>query len=374
MLLLLVWLLCACVGSEATSAQSSAVTVQPTIVQPTQTATPSPTTTPTATRQPLRLPTPTPSPILTLERTQLPPFDDPFVFSDTLVITLTTLDEMAHQPDLASSIFISDAKLGATVGLIGDSITITPARTPATARPPLEPTPDEISRDVQIPILMYHYLSQPPPNANIYRLDLSVAPELFEQHLERIQSEGYTTISLYDLLAHLTQGAPLPEKPVILTFDDGYRDNYENGFPILMKYGMKATFFIVTDFIDEARPEYLSWDMVREMFAAGMSIEAHGRNHVSLRGQDDDYLVWQALGAAETIEFELGVRPRFVSYPAGEYDQRTIDIFHSAHYWAGLTTIQGATHSSDNLFELRRVRVRGTTTPDELARLLALNW
>jgi peptidoglycan/xylan/chitin deacetylase (PgdA/CDA1 family) len=130
----------------------------------------------------------------------------------------------------------------------------------------------------------------------------------------------------------------------------------------------------VTDFINEQQPEYLTWDMVREMAAAGMSIEAHGRNHVSLRGKDTDYLVWQALGSLESIEHELGVRPRFVSYPAGEYDRLTIDIFHSANYWGGITTIQGATHSGDNLFELRRVRVRGTTTPDELSRLLALDW
>jgi peptidoglycan/xylan/chitin deacetylase (PgdA/CDA1 family) len=137
---------------------------------------------------------------------------------------------------------------------------------------------------------------------------------------------------------------------------------------------MTATFFVVTDFIDEQREEYLTWDMVREMYAAGMSIESHGRNHVSLRGKDDDYLVWQALGSLETLQYELGVRPRFISYPAGEYDQFTLDIFHSAHYWAGVTTVQGATHSSDNLFELRRVRVRGAMKPDELIRIMALDW
>jgi peptidoglycan/xylan/chitin deacetylase (PgdA/CDA1 family) len=221
---------------------------------------------------------------------------------------------------------------------------------------------------------MYHYLETPPANADIYRRDLSVSPALFAEHLARLTSDGYTTISLYELLLHLTQGAPLPDKPVILTFDDGYRDNYDNAFPLLLEQGMTATFFIVTDFIDEGRPDYITWPMVREMYAAGMSIESHGRNHVSLRGKDQDYLVWQALGSLETIEYELGVRPRFVSYPAGEYNQATIEIFQSAHYWAGVTTVQGATHSSDDLFELHRVRIRGTTTADELARLLALDW
>ncbi|RLT37061.1 MAG: hypothetical protein DWI57_14080 [Chloroflexi bacterium] len=229
-------------------------------------------------------------------------------------------------------------------------------------------------RTTRVPVLMYHYLSVPPADANIYRKDLSVSPDLFARQLERIQAEGYTTISLYDLLAHLWQGAPLPAKPVVLTFDDGYRDNYTNAFPLLRERGMRATIFVVTDFMDEERPDYLTWAMAREMLAAGISIESHGRNHISLKNRDRDYLVWQALGSLETIEFELGVRPRFVSYPAGEFDDGTIEVFQSANYWAGLTTIQGATHSTDNPFRLHRVRIRGSTEPDELVRLLALDW
>ncbi|MBV7336022.1 polysaccharide deacetylase family protein [Chloroflexi bacterium TSY] len=242
----------------------------------------------------------------------------------------------------------------------------------APSRP--EITPDGIQRSAQVPILMYHYLSIPPDDADIYRLDLSVTPQLFRQHLEAMQNAGYTTVRLDDLTAHLTQGTPLPEKPVIITFDDGYRDNYVNAFPLLVEYGMTATFFIVTDFIDEARPAYLTWDMVREMHVAGLSIESHSRNHTSLKNRDVDFLIWQALGSMETIEFELGIRPRFVSYPAGQFDATTIEVFKSANYLAGVTTIQGATHKSDNLFELHRVRVRGTTQPAELLRLLALDW
>ncbi len=240
--------------------------------------------------------------------------------------------------------------------------------------PDIAPTPDGAPRTVQVPILMYHYVSIPPADADIYRKDLSIAPADFASHLDRLQADGYTTISLYDFAAHLAQGSVLPEKPVIISFDDGYRDNYTNAFPALAERNMTAMFFVVTDFIDEERPAYFSWDMLREMRAGGMHIESHGRNHVTLKGQNADYLVWQALGSMETIEYELGKRPRFISYPAGEYDQSTIDIFNSAGYWAGLTTVQGATHDSNNLFELRRVRVRGTTTPDELSRLLALDW
>ena len=254
-----------------------------------------------------------------------------------------------------------------------DSPLPAPTATPQPA-PTAAPTPDGTMRTVRVPVLMYHYLSVPPPGANIYRQDLSVSPELFAAHLDAMQQAGYIAISPYDLLAHLTQGAALPDKPVLITFDDGYRDNYENAFPLLRERNMTAAFFVVTDFIDEQRPEYFTWDMLREMSAAGMSIESHGRNHVSLAGKDADYLIWQALGSLETIHYELGVRPRFVSYPAGEYDHNVTDIFHSAGYWAGFTTMQGATHNSDDLFQLRRVRVRGTTTPEELLRLLALDW
>jgi peptidoglycan/xylan/chitin deacetylase (PgdA/CDA1 family) len=245
---------------------------------------------------------------------------------------------------------------------------------PTAPTPTIQPTPDGVERTARVPILMYHYLSTPPADADTYRKDLSVSPELFAAHLDRLQAEGYTVISLYDLLAHLALGAPLPEKPVAITFDDGYRDNYENALPLLQERGMTATFFVVTDFMDEGRPEYLTWDMAREMRAAGMFIESHGRNHVSLEGKETDYLVWQALGSAETLEYELGVRPRFVSYPAGEYDGAVMELFHGANYWAGLTTRQGDTHSLHNVFELPRVRVRGTTTPDGLVQLLELDW
>ena len=93
---------------------------------------------------------------------------------------------------------------------------------------------------------------------------------------------------------------------------------------------MTAMFFVVTDYIDAQNPVYMSWDMAREMQAAGMFIESHGRNHASLRNRTDSYLVWQALGSAETIEYELGVRPRFVTYPFGRYDNSTIRVFSRA--------------------------------------------
>ncbi len=217
---------------------------------------------------------------------------------------------------------------------------------------------------------MYHYLSDPPTGANKYRRDLSVPPALFAEHLAFLQREGYQSISLYDLAAHLNHGAPLPPKPVIITFDDGYRDNYDNAFPLLQQYGFQATFFVLTEVTYRGEPQYLTWEQMRAMQAGGMDIECHARVHEDLVDDDDARLVWQVLGCREAIESELGQRPRFTAYPSGVFDDRVAQFFASDNYWGAVTTQQGALHSSDGLFRLKRLRVRGSTTVDRLAALL----
>lgn len=242
----------------------------------------------------------------------------------------------------------------------------------ASPSPTALPTPDGVSRQARVPILMYHYLSAPPANADRYRRDLSVSPPLFAQHLAYLKAQDYQTISLYDLLDHLARGRPLPAKPIILTFDDGYRDNYQNAFPLLKRYGFKATFFVVAEMMGfTGDPSYMTWSQLRAMAKAGMSIECHGRTHVDLTQVDYDHLVWQVLGCKEMIEQELGRRPRFVAYPTGGYNDQVIALFASDNYWGGVTTVQDTLQESDKPFELKRLRVRGVTSVQELAELLA---
>jgi peptidoglycan/xylan/chitin deacetylase (PgdA/CDA1 family) len=251
--------------------------------------------------------------------------------------------------------------------------TATPPPT-ATQTPTPGPTPDGITRTLRVPILMYHYISTPPDGADIYRRDLSVSPALFEGDLKYLADAGYHVITLDDLLYALAQGRELPAKPVILTFDDGYEDNYTNAFPLLQKYDMVGNFFIISDFVNQERPGYMTWPQIEEMAAAGQHFGSHSRDHPNLSGQSVDYLVWQALGGKEALEEHLGQHPLWISYPSGQYDDRTIAVYKSAGYWGGLTTQQGATHTLDGIFELKRVRVRGSHTTADLGRLLALDW
>ncbi|PWH14095.1 MAG: hypothetical protein DDG58_13100 [Ardenticatenia bacterium] len=232
------------------------------------------------------------------------------------------------------------------------------------------PTPDGVARTIDVPILMYHYISAPPPDADRYRRDLSLAPEDFEAHLAWLRSQGYQSITLHTLVFHLLAGWPLPEKPIVLTFDDGYRDHYTNAFPLLQKYGYVGTFFLVTRPIDDGDPNYLTWEMVTEMHRAGMSMQPHGYRHFDLKGKPIDFLIYEIVGAKEAIEARTGEIARFFCYPSGSYDRQTIRVLESAGFWAAVTTVPGRHQGTDRLFELERLRVRNTTSVEDLARLL----
>ncbi len=223
---------------------------------------------------------------------------------------------------------------------------------------------------------MYHYISVPPQDADAYRYDLSLPPDVFQQHLDFLNEQGYTTIHLQDLIRYLQRGEPsLPENPIILTFDDGYRDNYENAFPALQAHGMVGTFFIITDFADRAATDpnyarYATWDLLRAMDEAGMEIGSHSRDHPDLRGKDDDFLVWQALGSRQTIEANLGKQPRVLAYPSGAYDEDVIRVFHAAGFWGAVTTQPGIEQDNQHLFELKRLRISHDTEVPQLAAIL----
>lgn len=257
--------------------------------------------------------------------------------------------------------------------------TLTPTDTPlptssptGTFTPTPLPTPTLTGHSVTIPILMYHYLSDPPPGADAIRRDLSVSPHLFESHLAYLRQAGYQTISFNDLIYALSQEAHLPPQSIIITFDDGYRDNYTNAFPLLRKYGYTATFFIFNYPIDSYNVDYLTWEMVIEMHRAGMEFGSHSYRHSDLSGKDVDFLVYEILGSKEAIEERIQEPVRFFSYPAGRYDELTIRVLESANFWAAATTQWGAQHSYRNRFELSRVRVRGNDTVDDLVEKLKL--
>jgi peptidoglycan/xylan/chitin deacetylase (PgdA/CDA1 family) len=221
---------------------------------------------------------------------------------------------------------------------------------------------------------MYHYVGGLPANADALRRDLTVSAKNFEAQLNYLEQEGYEAITLNDLLLNLTVGEPLPPKPIMLTFDDGYADAYTNAFPLLKQFGFTGTFFLITKPIDEHNVDFLSWAQVKEMHTAGMKFEPHSYDHPDLRNRGYDFLVFQILGPKQAIEARTGEECRFYAYPSGYYDQEVIDVLRSAHFWGAVLTAQGATHTSADAFTLNRIRVRGGEDLDTFVRLLNLDW
>jgi peptidoglycan/xylan/chitin deacetylase (PgdA/CDA1 family) len=254
-------------------------------------------------------------------------------------------------------------------GAHGSSLSASSPAKMTVATPMPEVAPDgEVSTSIvlpdqaRVPILMYHYVSELPPNPDRYRRALTVLPENFKTQLQHLADAGYHPITLTDLHLHLTEGYPLPEKPIILTFDDGYRDAYEVVFPLLLDFGFPGTFFVLATPAHFESPGYLTWAQMKVMSDTGMDIQAHGRDHVDLRGRSYDYLVYQIRGIQEAVYYHTGRLPRFFCYPSGQYDASVIAVLESAGYWGAVTTQWGATHAREGLFEMPRVRVQGHDT------------
>jgi len=229
---------------------------------------------------------------------------------------------------------------------------------------------DGTLRRINVPILMYHYVSELPEDADVYRRDLTVEPAIFREHLNFLLANEYTSISLYDLHGALNHGHELPTNPIILTFDDGYSDHYTNVLPMMNEFDFIGTFFVITNRLDNADPSYITWQQAQEMQSNGMDIESHTKSHPDLRQRTYDFLIFEILGSVESITANIGETSRIFSYPAGRYDNDTLQLLNSTSILLATTTRHGRLHTTTAPFELRRLRVSGNIGVNGLRQLL----
>jgi peptidoglycan/xylan/chitin deacetylase (PgdA/CDA1 family) len=260
--------------------------------------------------------------------------------------------------------------------------TLPPAATPTplptaipTATRVIHPASDGVTtRTANVPILMYHYISVPPSPTDSLRVGLSVAPDAFDAQMNLLSERGFHSVTLLDVYTYLQNGQPLPANPIVLTFDDGYLDNYQFAFPILKKYGFVGTFFILSGPIDVGNPNYLTWDMVAEMSDSGLDIELHSRDHFDLRNRSFDFLVYQLIGGRQTIEAHTGKPIHFMAYPSGKYDAAVLRVLASADFWAAVTTQDGRNHSIADALTWTRIRISGRASLQGFAKTLGLKY
>ncbi len=233
-------------------------------------------------------------------------------------------------------------------------------------------------QDKKIPILMYHKIS---PFSFHGGLGLRVPPDRFEQQLKYLKRRGYHTVSLDQLSDHWDRGIPLPSRPVVLTLDDGYEDNYHWAFPLLKKYHYTATIFLVYNEIGgynswdakdnpAKRVNLLSWPQIREMQKSGISFQAHTLTHPSLVNLTPDKAREEINQSRVRLQKALGGPVNFISYPYGRHNPTIDRMVREAGYRGAISTLHGKNDSNTNRYGLTRLRVNGYISMDEFKESL----
>jgi len=199
-----------------------------------------------------------------------------------------------------------------------------------------------------VPVFAYHMVG---PEQDLY----SVSPDQFDQQMAYLKGKGYTAVSLQELLDGFEGKAVLPPKPVVITFDDGYRDNYLTALPILEKHGMKATVFVVAGQVGQG--EYLSWEQVRALHKRGTEIGSHTVNHVALNEISPADQFQEAVGSKKILEKELGAPVAFLAYPYGGFTAETVSALQAAAYRGACSGLPGLNAPGSAAYSLKRVNV-----------------
>lgn len=210
-----------------------------------------------------------------------------------------------------------------------------------------------------VPVLMYHSISFEKNN------DLRVPKEKFENQMKYLKENGFNTITISELYDVVNNRKPVPPKPIVITFDDGYVDNYTDAYPILMKYGFKGTVFVITDIIGKGG--YINASQIQEMYDNGMDFESHTVYHEELDLLPYDKQLNTLKRSKEYLETALNKKVMSVAYPFGKYNSNTIKAAKEAGYMLAFTTQYGFSRKSNGMFTLTRVRINASDTTSSFA-------
>lgn len=248
------------------------------------------------------------------------------------------------------------------------------------------------NQKIKLPILMYHHIAttQGVPENDKVGIGLRVAPSIFEKQLQALQSKKYSTVNSFQIQDYLDGKSTLPQNPILLTFDDGFKDNYDNAFPLLQKYNMTGDFAIITSV--SGTGEYMSWENLKEMKSAGMGFASHTHSHCTsaIKNGKNGYqdspsdalekpcskfatqerlttgqIKYEFSISKKLLESNLGIKVSHLVYPFGFYNQQAKDIAKSLGY-SFATTVEPQTDNftdfGTNPFALERKRINGQQT------------
>lgn len=199
-----------------------------------------------------------------------------------------------------------------------------------------------------IPVLTYHHVGSGEDWLYVSETD-------FEQQLIYLRKQGYTAISVAQLAAGLSGQVTLPARPVVLTFDDGYEDNYQLAIPVLLRQGMTASFFIVTGKMGQ--PGYMSWEQLKTMRVQGMEIGSHTVQHYSLSEINLKEMERELRASRLMLESNLPAATPIFANPFGETAPAVLSLLEKTGYKAACSSVIGLNRSGQNPFMIRRMSV-----------------
>lgn len=223
------------------------------------------------------------------------------------------------------------------------------------------------ARDVAAPVLMYHVINPPPARAPFPGLYVPAAE--FEAQMQALASAGFHAVTQQQLWRHWQQGTPLPVKPVVITFDNGYQSQYSNALPILRRLGWKAVENMQLTGLPPSQGG-LSEAQVRGLIAAGWELDTQGNSHADLITLTPSQLHYQVAVSRQTIQRRYHVPVNWFCYPSGNYDAAVVEAVKQAGYLGSTTVVPGWAGPSSDPYRLPRLRVLGGTSGTGLVELI----
>jgi peptidoglycan/xylan/chitin deacetylase (PgdA/CDA1 family) len=216
-----------------------------------------------------------------------------------------------------------------------------------------------------VPILMYHVIANPPAGAQLP--ELYVDPKTFDRQMEWLKSQGYVAVSLNQVY-NAWKGAAIPEKPVVVSFDDGYRSQYVYARPELRKLGWPGVLSVIAGRVGQPNAE-LSVAMVRTLINDGWELDSHTISHVDVSQASGAQLEDEVAGSRRMLQQRFHQPVNFFCYPSGRYDDQAVQAVRAAGYLGATTTDEGLADKS-RIYTLKRIRVDGSDGVSGLATKL----
>jgi peptidoglycan/xylan/chitin deacetylase (PgdA/CDA1 family) len=220
-----------------------------------------------------------------------------------------------------------------------------------------------VNTRVKIPVLMYHSISYEEGNP------CKVPKENFESQMKFLHENGFNTITVDELYQAITTGKEVPKKSVLVTLDDGYKDNYTDGFPIMKKYNIKATIFVITSTVDNSK-ENLNSEEIKELQKNNIDIQSHTVDHKALNKLSYEEQYNELKNSKEYLDKLLNKNTTAIAYPYSQYNEDTMKICKELGYKVAFTTWYGFSNYNQGLYELKRLVIHPDTTLKEFKDIL----